>query len=110
MLLQAEALITQAGGRVEIPNTGVELDIPPNALPEGMDECLIKIRIVPLHTLKERATCFSSNSSVVVELLPNHLSFQHPVRLTLPHCLQLRKDAVYAAKIFMSQHSEGTAH
>ncbi|KAJ8018498.1 Protein NLRC5 [Holothuria leucospilota] len=106
-LLQAQATITQFGGIIEIPDTGVFLRVPPHALPEGMQECLIKMKIIPISMSHDEATSFSSNSSVRVELLPNHFKFRCHVALTLPHCLELKKNVVYRAKVFLSHHNEG---
>ncbi|KAJ8024280.1 hypothetical protein HOLleu_36972 [Holothuria leucospilota] len=106
-LLQAQAAITQFGGILEIPDTGVVLRVPPNALPEGMSECLIKMRIIPINMSHDETTSFSSNSSVRVELLPTRFKFRGYVKLTLPHCLELKKNVVYRARVFMSHHNKG---
>ncbi|KAJ8019369.1 Protein NLRC5 [Holothuria leucospilota] len=106
-LFQSQAVITQFGGVVEIPDTGVILRVPPNALPEDMEECLIQMRIIPTSMSCDDTMSFSSNSSVRVELLPNHFRFQCHVQLTLPHCLELKKNVLRRARIFMSHHNEG---
>ncbi|PIK60814.1 Receptor-interacting serine/threonine-protein kinase 1 [Apostichopus japonicus] len=41
---------------------------------------------------------FSSNSSLVVELLPSNLKLLKPAKLTLPHCLVLKKGCEWKAK------------
>ncbi|KAJ8018356.1 hypothetical protein HOLleu_43694 [Holothuria leucospilota] len=106
-MFQSQAVITQFGGVVEIPDTGVILRVPPNALPEHMERCLIQMRIIPTSMSHDETMSFSSNSSVRVELLPNHFRFRCYVQLTLPHCLELKKNVLRRARIFMSHHNEG---
>lgn len=106
-MFQTLAVITQFGGVVEIPDTGVMLRVPPNALQEQMERCLIKMRIIPTSMSRDETMSFSSNSSVRVELLPNHFRFRCHVQLTLPHCLQLKRNVLHRARIFMSHHNEG---
>ncbi|KAJ8034678.1 Protein NLRC5 [Holothuria leucospilota] len=106
-ILEAEDTISKEGGPLEIPDTGFKIDIPPDALQEGLEECNICMKIVPPDVSDETDTEFTSNSSATVELLPNNLTFQEPFELTLPHSLQLKKGAEYKAKIFVSHHEEG---
>ncbi|KAJ8034836.1 hypothetical protein HOLleu_21843 [Holothuria leucospilota] len=106
--LEAKGIISTNGGIIEIPNTGVRLEIPPNALPEGMDQCSICMRIIPPDSSDKAPTDFTINSSVIVELLPDNLTFQHQVKLSLPHCFQFKKGAKPEARILMSHHKEGT--
>lgn len=105
--LETKATITKAGGVLEIPNTDVVLIVPPKALPEGMEQCEMHLRIIPRGLLKEQLTSFSSNSSAIVELLPDSLSLQCPARLSLPHCLVLEGTGDRKARIFMSHHRKG---
>ncbi|KAJ8034674.1 Tight junction protein ZO-1 [Holothuria leucospilota] len=105
--LEAKGIISTNGGIIEIPNTGVQLEIPPNALPEGMHQCNICMRIIPPDSSDKASTDFTINSSVIVELLPDNLTFQHQVKLSIPHCFQLKKEAKPVAKLFMSHHKEG---
>ncbi|KAJ8019334.1 Protein NLRC5 [Holothuria leucospilota] len=106
-LLETKTAISKAGGSLEIPNTDVALIIPPYALPDHMEHCEIRVRIIRTELIKEGGF-FSSNSSTVLELLPNNLKFQRPVRLTLPHCLVLRETGERRARIFISHHLEGS--
>lgn len=106
--LEVEKTISKRGGIIQIPNTGVQLDIPPGALPEEMEDCNICVRIIPSDFSDFSTDGYSSNSTVIVELLPSNLTFQQSCKLTLPHCLQLKKGAEYRASIFMSHHKEGT--
>ncbi|KAJ8034681.1 Protein NLRC5 [Holothuria leucospilota] len=108
LILEAAETISSKGGSVEIPDTGVKMDIPTHALPEVVDQCNICMKIIPPDVSDWSVTDLVSNSSVVVELLPNNLSFQQPFTLTLPHCLQLKKGVQHKAKIFVSHHEEGT--
>ncbi|PIK53464.1 hypothetical protein BSL78_09650, partial [Apostichopus japonicus] len=96
-------MITTEGGRIEIPNTGVSLEIPPAALER---EQLIEIRIIPTNYQKEEALPFARNSSVVVELLPSNLKLLQPAKLILPHCLVLKKDCEWKARVYTSHHDE----
>lgn len=113
MKLKAEAEISREGGKLEIPNTGVKLDVPPNAFEHDVDHFLIQMKIILPGVFDEPATSFTSNTSTVVEVLPNNLRLKEAVSLTIPHCLELeadRKDGSYTAKIFISHHEIGTVH
>ncbi|PIK54714.1 hypothetical protein BSL78_08409 [Apostichopus japonicus] len=103
--LQMELLINKDGGVLELPDTGVSLEIPPGALEKDQ---LIQMRIIPYNFQGDSDLSFSSNSSVVVELLPSNLKLLKPVKLTLPHCLVLKKGCEWKAKIYSSHHEEGT--
>ncbi|KAJ8034799.1 Protein NLRC5 [Holothuria leucospilota] len=109
--LRAEAEISREGGKLEIPNTGVKLDVPPNAFGDDVDHVLLQMKIILPGTFDEPASSFTSNTSTVVEVLPNNLRLKEAVSLTIPHCLELeadRKDGSYTAKIFISHHKAGT--
>ncbi|KAJ8031584.1 hypothetical protein HOLleu_24821 [Holothuria leucospilota] len=84
---------------LEIPSTGVILAVPSNALSQHMEKCEIHMRIIPRKMLNEQVASFSLNSATVVELLPAGLSFQRPVRLSLPHCLVLQQTRERKARI-----------
>ncbi|PIK41542.1 putative netrin receptor UNC5B [Apostichopus japonicus] len=103
--LQMELWINKDGGVLELPDTGVSLEIPPGALEKDQ---LIQMRIIPYNFQGDSDLSFSSNSSVVVELLPSNLQLLKPVKLTLPHCLVLKKGCEWKAKIYSSHHDEGT--
>ncbi|XP_071840740.1 uncharacterized protein [Apostichopus japonicus] len=103
--LVEKLMITTEGGRIEIPNTGVILEIPPAALER---EQLIEIRIIPTNFQKEEALPFARNSSVVVELLPSNLKLLKSAKLILPHCLVLKKDCEWKATVYTSHHEEDT--
>ncbi|PIK35054.1 hypothetical protein BSL78_28120 [Apostichopus japonicus] len=96
--------ISEKGGLLQIPNTGIKLVFPPNAVTEG---CNIQVKIIPPSLLNEPATSFSSNSSVVLELLPNGLQLKREVSLTLPHCLTFINEEKAKAKVYVSHHEEG---
>ncbi|PIK60336.1 hypothetical protein BSL78_02705 [Apostichopus japonicus] len=100
-----ELWINKDGGVLELPDTGVSLEIPPGALEKDQ---LIQMRIIPYNFQGDSDLSFSSNSSVVVELLPSNLKLLKPVKLTLPHCLVLKKGCEWKAKIYSSHHEEGT--
>ncbi|PIK39752.1 hypothetical protein BSL78_23410 [Apostichopus japonicus] len=100
--MRAELRIGKDGGTLDIQNTGVNLKIPPGALQR--DYC-IQMRIIPHH---ETQLSFASNSSVVVELLPNNVKLLKPATLTLPHYLVLKKKCGWKAKGYSSHHKEGT--
>ncbi|PIK58768.1 hypothetical protein BSL78_04289, partial [Apostichopus japonicus] len=100
-----ELWINKDGGVLELPDTGVSLEIPPGALEKDQ---LIQMRIIPYNFLGDSDLSFSSNSSVVVELLPSNLKLLKPVKLTLPHCFVLKKGCEWKAKIYTSHHEEGT--
>ena len=102
--LQVEQLINTEGGVLQIPETDVKLEIPPGAL---KSECSIQMRIIPPCCHNETAFSFATNSSTVVELLPSNLKLFIPVKLTLPHCLILKKGCKWKAKIYSSHHEEG---
>ncbi|XP_071843408.1 uncharacterized protein [Apostichopus japonicus] len=103
--LQMELWVNKDGGVLELLDTGVSLEIPPGALEKDQ---LIQMRIIPYNFQGDSDLSFSSNSSVVVELLPSHLKLLKPVKLTLPHCLVLKKGCEWKAKIYNSHHEEGT--
>ncbi|XP_071844103.1 uncharacterized protein [Apostichopus japonicus] len=102
--IRTESMIGNAGGTLRIQNTGVSLEIPPGALRR---DYLIQIRIIPHHYLDETDLSFASNSSVVVELLPNSVKLSKPATLTLPHCLVLKKKCEWSATVYSSHHGEG---
>ncbi|XP_071842667.1 uncharacterized protein [Apostichopus japonicus] len=103
--LRAESKIGKGGGTLDIQNTGVSLEIPPGAL---RLEYFIRMRIIPHHYLDETELSFASNSSVVVEILPNNVQLLIPATLTLPHCLVLKKKCERKTKVYSSHHKEGT--
>ncbi|KAJ8034550.1 NACHT, LRR and PYD domains-containing protein 10 [Holothuria leucospilota] len=109
-VMNVERKISMDGGFLRIPDTDVSLWIPPDALEGGEQHCLIKMRIIPPESFNKLSRVFSSNSSVTVELCPNQLRFKRPIQLTLPHCLQLKKDVDYKARIFMSHQEGGIFH
>ncbi|XP_071842484.1 uncharacterized protein [Apostichopus japonicus] len=102
--LQMELWINKDGGVLELPDTGVSLKIPPGGLEKDQ---LIQMRIIPYYFQGDSDLSFSSNSSVVVELLPSNLKLLKPVKLTLPHCLVLKKGCEWKAKLYSSHHEEG---
>ncbi|XP_071832094.1 uncharacterized protein [Apostichopus japonicus] len=103
--MSAESMIGKDGGKLDIQNTGVSLEIPPGALRR---DYFIRMRIIPHYYLDETELSFASNSSVVVELLPNNIKILIPATLTLPHCLVLKKKCAWKAKVYSSHHKEGT--
>ncbi|PIK54617.1 hypothetical protein BSL78_08470 [Apostichopus japonicus] len=104
--LRAMLMINKDGGRLDIPDTGVSLEIPSGAL-EG--EQFIQMIIIP-HHLESESLTFASNSSLVVELLPSNLNLLKPAILTLPHCLVLKKGCEWKAKIYRSHHKKVASH
>ncbi|PIK60580.1 hypothetical protein BSL78_02516 [Apostichopus japonicus] len=100
-----ELWVNKDGGLLELPDTGVSLEIPPGALEKDQ---LIQMRIIPYNFKNDFDLSFTSNSSVVVELLPSNLKLLKLAKLTLPHCLVLKKGCEWKAKIYSSHHEEGT--
>ncbi|KAJ8034411.1 hypothetical protein HOLleu_21235 [Holothuria leucospilota] len=83
------------------------LVIPPNALPAGKEKHTVQLRYIPRSTMKDQSECFFSNSTTIVEILPN-LTLQCPARLSLPHYLVLQQNVERKARIFVSHHEKGT--
>ncbi|KAJ8047748.1 GTPase IMAP family member 6 [Holothuria leucospilota] len=109
-LEETQSVITKSGGTLKIPGTTVSLSIPQDALPKEMNKCFIKMRILPRGVFKDPLITFCSNSSLVVEVLPNDLTLQCPAQLYIPHSLLLKKlkeNETPAAKIFLSKHNTG---
>ncbi|PIK51565.1 putative netrin receptor UNC5B isoform X2 [Apostichopus japonicus] len=105
--LKVAVTVTVKGAHMHIPDTGVELDIPAGAVRHKQ---LIEMTIIPFDKQFAPIANFSSNSSVVVELLPNKAIFRLPVHLKLPHCLQLKtnyKEIKNPVKVFVSHHEAG---
>ncbi|XP_071842505.1 uncharacterized protein [Apostichopus japonicus] len=99
-----QSLVNKEGGILEIPGTGVRLEIPCGAIEQ---ECLIQMRIIPISFQEESNSSFTSNSTVVVELLPDNLKLHQLAKLTLPHCLQLKKTGDRKAMVYSSHHAKG---
>ncbi|XP_071843397.1 uncharacterized protein [Apostichopus japonicus] len=102
--LSIQSLVNKEGGILEIPGTGVRLEIPCGAIEQ---ECLIQMRIIPISFQEESKPSFTSNSTVVVELLPDNLKLHHLAKLTLPHCLQLKNTGERKAMVYSSHHAKG---
>ncbi|PIK39684.1 hypothetical protein BSL78_23474, partial [Apostichopus japonicus] len=92
------------GGILEIPGTGVRLEIPCGAIGQ---ECSIQMRIIPISFQEESNSSFTSNSTAVVELLPDNLKLHQLAKLTLPHCLQLKNTGERKAMVYSSHHAKG---
>ncbi|KAJ8034463.1 hypothetical protein HOLleu_21314 [Holothuria leucospilota] len=103
----AELTVSEDGGTVQIPNTGVILEIPRNALYCDKEQYLIQMRIISHGVLNERANSFASNSSAIIELLPNNLKLKKKAKIVLPHCLQLKRGYKPRAKVYFSHHQDG---
>ncbi|XP_071835191.1 uncharacterized protein [Apostichopus japonicus] len=103
--LSTQSLVNKKGGILEIPGTGVRLEIPSGAIEQ---ECLIQMRIIPISFQKDSKSSFTSNSTVVVELLPNNLKLHQLAKLTLPHCLQLKNTGERKAMVYSSHHAKGS--
>lgn len=99
-LLKTEGWITQKGGILEICGTGVELEVPPDSLPDNIEQCKMYMMITPSRRVEGEVVSFSSNSSVAVEIFPDDLQLKRPAKLKLPHCLELHKDTEHKVKIF----------
>ncbi|XP_071843341.1 uncharacterized protein [Apostichopus japonicus] len=102
--LSVQAVVDKAGRILEIPGTGVRLDIPPGAIDR---KCLIQMKIIPNYIQEESKSSFTSNTTVVVELLPDNLKLHHRAKLTLPHCLKLKNPVECKALVFSSHHDQG---
>ncbi|XP_071843394.1 uncharacterized protein [Apostichopus japonicus] len=102
--LSIQSLVNKEGGILEIPGTGVRLEIPCGAIDQ---ECLIQMRIIPISFQEESKSSFTSNSTLVVELLPDNLKLHQLAKLTLPHCLQLKKTGERKAMVYSSHHAKG---
>ncbi|KAJ8044256.1 NACHT, LRR and PYD domains-containing protein 10 [Holothuria leucospilota] len=103
-MLSVESMVSNEGELLQIAGTDITLIIPPDALGKSKSSCLIQLKVIHPGSYNEASTSFCSNSSVIVELLPNNLRFQYPVELILPHCLHLKKGVEHNARIFMSHH------
>lgn len=104
-MLKVSETVSNKGTTMRILDTGIELYIPPNAF-QGYR--YIEMSVVPFGTLDEPISSFSSNSSVIVELLPNRATLKTPVRLSLPHCLKLKKGySKDTVKVYLSHHEKG---
>ncbi|XP_071843344.1 uncharacterized protein [Apostichopus japonicus] len=103
--LSIQSLVNKEGGILEIPGTGVRLEIPFGAIDQ---ECLIQMRIIPISFQEESKSSFTSNSTAVVELLPDNLKLHQLAKLTLPHCLQLKKTGERKAMVYSSHHAKGS--
>ncbi|KAJ8023777.1 hypothetical protein HOLleu_36315 [Holothuria leucospilota] len=99
-LLKAETNITKSGVKLEIPGTGVELKIPPNALEGNGEDHLIGMRIIPCRIIEDQVTSLSSNACTAVEVYPHTISLRQPAKLKLPHCLAFYEDSYLRARIF----------
>ncbi|XP_071843390.1 uncharacterized protein [Apostichopus japonicus] len=104
--LSVQAEVDKEGRILEIPGTGVTLDIPPGAI-DG--KCLIEMKIISNYIQEESKSSFTSNTTVVVELLPDNLELHHPAKLTLPHCLKLKNPVECKALVFSSHHAQGNS-
>lgn len=98
LTLKVEQTVNSNGGKLEIPFSGVTLEIPAGAL-EGQH--LITLKIIPNYQNE------TGLSSVVVELLPRNMKLLKRAKLTLPHCLVFKKCCTRKAKIYSSDHEEG---
>ncbi|KAJ8025977.1 hypothetical protein HOLleu_33691 [Holothuria leucospilota] len=105
--LEATTSISKEGGNIEIPYTGVELQIRPDSFLREDEVHLITVKILPRRLFDEAASCFEDHSTVMVEILPNNLKLQRPAKLTLPHCLILKDPKNCDVKIFHSHHDPG---
>ncbi|PIK47025.1 hypothetical protein BSL78_16115 [Apostichopus japonicus] len=103
--LSIQSLVNKKGGILEIPGTGVRLEIPFGAIEQ---ECSIQMRIIPSSFQEKSKPSFTSNSTVVVELLPDNLKLHQLAKLTLPHCLQLKKTGERKAMVYSSHHAKGS--
>ncbi|XP_071842497.1 uncharacterized protein [Apostichopus japonicus] len=103
--LSVQAVVDKEGRILEIPGTDVRLDIPPGAI-DG--KCLIQMKIISNYIQEESKSSFASNSTVVVELLPDNMKLHHRAKLTLPHCLKLKNPVECKALVFSSHHAQGT--
>lgn len=94
-----------ANGRsLVIPDTDISLNIPQGALRE---ECIIDFRAIHDNSQDSETESFTTNSCVIVELLPNYLQLSAPAKLTVPHCLILKKGVKTTAKVFESHSMQG---
>ncbi|KAJ8019319.1 hypothetical protein HOLleu_42134 [Holothuria leucospilota] len=105
--LTSSSLISGNGGVIKVGNTGVKLEIPPNAFENDEEEHEIQIRILPCHIFDGDAECFEDHSTTMVEILPNNLRLKKFAKLTLPHCLIVKDGKRCKAQVFQSHHTEG---
>lgn len=104
--MRAEKNIDKAGGILEIPGSGVKLDIPPGAFDDANGPCTIHMRIIPTRQLVDQVTSFCSGSSTAVEIFPSDLKLKRSAKLRLPHCLMFKEDVDRTARIFIN-HEKG---
>ncbi|KAJ8019335.1 hypothetical protein HOLleu_42121 [Holothuria leucospilota] len=97
--------VTNTGGKFEIPLTGVILTIPPNALPTGMEQCVMHMRLTASRIVEDQVKSLCSNSSTAVEIFPCNLALNCSAKLSLPHCLKFKKRKERRARIFTNLES-----
>lgn len=105
--LSVTKLVPRDGPFLKVGETGVQLEIPPDACPNDNKEYSVRIKIHPHNTFNEHAKCFEDQSTTVVEIQSNELQLQKPVKLTLPHCLVLRDEKKCKVRVLQSHHREG---
>ncbi|KAJ8034183.1 THO complex subunit 1 [Holothuria leucospilota] len=101
--MKVEMTVTKAGETLTISDSGVKLEVPPNAIPTHMEQCRIQMKITPSRVVEDQVTSFCSNSCTAVEISPCNLSLHCPARLTLPHCLTFKKKKDCKARIFINE-------
>ncbi|XP_071842585.1 uncharacterized protein [Apostichopus japonicus] len=100
----AAQIIGNDGGVLELAESNVRIEFPQGALKEPTK---IEMRLIP-SPLVDWEGCFSSHSTVVVELLPNNLKLLRCAQLKLPHCLLLKSSyPPDSVQVYMSHHKEG---
>ncbi|KAJ8032133.1 hypothetical protein HOLleu_25569 [Holothuria leucospilota] len=82
------------------------LHIEPDSFPQEDDVHIITLKILPRRLFDKPAECFEDHSTVMVEILPNNLELMHPAKLSLPHCLILKKANASEVQVFHSHHAK----
>lgn len=97
--------VSDAGAHLEIADTGIELRIPPGSLE---DNTCIEMNAISSEAIHEPVKTFSSNSSVIIELLPDRLTFKSDVQLVMPHCLNLKRNCQKnCVTVYCNHHETG---
>ncbi|XP_064636504.1 netrin receptor UNC5C-like isoform X2 [Lineus longissimus] len=84
------ANVTSAGARLVLPDSGVSLVIPENALPKGRSE---EVFLAVSRDDKDRPKCTDHQTvlSPVILMGPQGLPLKKPAIITFPHCASLKQ-------------------
>ncbi|XP_071962780.1 uncharacterized protein [Antedon mediterranea] len=79
--------VDSSGARLKIPNTGVQLIIPPMAIPEGeVTDIGLAVDSLDNYTKLPYKDLNKGCIAPIITCLPNGYRFQKPVLIVFPHC------------------------